>query len=201
MKFYDQIQEVINSFNENKHNFPSNRSLWEFLKQNLSCVSKSYSIRKSAKERSKIEEVRYNFEVLESININDRTESVEKVLNELKNFEKEYISKRIQGTLLRSKLPGVDEGDLNLAYYTKLEKLKAEQNTIYSLENNDGMLVEGTEQILDANRYPMKQPQGFACGLSVVQLLCRRQGIVFKQMHVAVGLIRQGLGTFQHVSG
>ena len=147
--FVNQIQEVINSFNENKHNFPSNRSLWEFLKQNLSCVSKSYSIRKSAKERSKIEEVRYNLEVLESININDRTESVEKVLNELKNFEKEYISKRIQGTLLRSKLPGVDEGDLNLAYYTKLEKLKAEQNTIYSLENNDGMLVEGTEQILD----------------------------------------------------
>ena len=36
--FVNQIQEVINSFNENKHNFPSNRSLWEFLKQNLSCV-------------------------------------------------------------------------------------------------------------------------------------------------------------------
>ena len=34
--FVNQIHEAINSFKENKHNFPSNRSLWEFLQQNLS---------------------------------------------------------------------------------------------------------------------------------------------------------------------
>ena len=51
--------------------------------------------------------------------------------------------------MLRSKLPGVEEGDLNMAYYTKLEKMRAEQNTIFSLMNKNGELVEGTEKICD----------------------------------------------------
>ena len=62
-----------------------------------------------------------------------RSESARKVISDLKNDENEFISKKIQGSILRSKLPGVEEGDLNLAYYTKLEKLKAKKNTIYSL--------------------------------------------------------------------
>ena len=70
-------------------------------------------------------------------------------VSDLKNDENEFISKKIQGSILKFKLPGVEEGDLNLAYYTKLEKLKAEQNTIYSLMNNEGILVDGTDQILD----------------------------------------------------
>ena len=70
--------------------------------------------------------MRHNLEILESIKIEDRSESVRKVISDLKNDENEFISKKIQGSILRSKLPGVEEGDLNLAYYTKLEKLKAE---------------------------------------------------------------------------
>ena len=65
--FNNTLLEVIKSFNENKHNFPCNISLWEFFKKNLSCVSKSYSKRKSSKERCKIKEVRHNLEISESI--------------------------------------------------------------------------------------------------------------------------------------
>jgi len=44
-------------------------------------------------------------------------------------------------------VPGVEEGDFNLGYYSKLEKMRADENTIYSLLNKDGDLVEGTDNI------------------------------------------------------
>ena len=65
----------------------------------------------------------------------------------MKQIENNYSSKKIRGSLLRSKLPGVEEGDLNIAYYTKLEKMRAEQNTVFSLMNKNGQLVEGTDQV------------------------------------------------------
>ena len=57
------------------------------------------------------------------------------------------MSKKIKGSLLRSKVPGIEEGDLNLAYYAKLEKMRGEQNTLYSLLDKNGQLVEGAEKI------------------------------------------------------
>ena len=77
------------------------------------------------------------------------TPNILHTIENLKDIENTYLSKKIRGSLLRSKLPGIEEGDLNMAYYTKLEKIRAEQNTIFSLMNKNGELMEGTEQICD----------------------------------------------------
>ena len=102
-------------------------TLWEFLKQNIASVAKDFSIRKSRKERKTIEEVRHKIEVLESISEDDMTPSIYHSIETLKQIENNYSSKKIRGSLLRSKLPGVEEGDLNIAYYTKLEKMRADE--------------------------------------------------------------------------
>ena len=145
--FVLEIKATIQSFSENKDDFQSNMTLWEFLKQNIASVAKDFSIRKSRKERKTIEEVRHKIEVLETISEDDMTPSIYHSIETLKQIENNYSSKKIRGSLLRSKLPGVEEGDLNIAYYTKLEKMRAEQNTVFSLMNKNGQLVEGTDQV------------------------------------------------------
>ena len=95
-----------------------------------------------------IEEVRHKIEVLETIEVDDQTTSIRQSIEALKGFENNFLSKTIRGSISRSKLPGVEEGDLNMAYYTKLEKMRTEQNTIFSLMNSEGNIFEGTEKIL-----------------------------------------------------
>ena len=41
----------------------------------------------------------------------------------------------------------MEEGEGNISIYTKLEKIKGEENLICSLENDDGQIQEGTENI------------------------------------------------------
>ena len=147
--FVTEIHGVIDTFSDNKEDFSSKKILWEFLKQNLASSAKSYSKLKSIKEKRKIDEIRYKLEVLNSIKTEERTKSIEEAIDKLKSAENEHISKKVQGSILRSKIPGVEEGDLNLAYYSKLEKLRVEENTIFALMNNSGSLVSSTNDILD----------------------------------------------------
>ena len=146
-KFIQEIKEIIGSFQNNKDDYQNNITMWEFLKQNMASFAKTYSMKKSRDERKKIEEVKLKIEVLETIEEDDITPAILKTLNQLKESENSFLSKKIKGSLLRSKVPGIEEGDLNLAYYAKLEKMRAEQNTLYSLLDKNGQLVEGTEKI------------------------------------------------------
>ena len=94
-----------------------------------------------------IDEVKQKIEILDAINEEEITPNILPTIENLKDVEDKFVSKKIRGSLLRSKLPGVEEGDLNAAYYSKLEKMRAEQNTIFSLMNKNGELVEGTNKI------------------------------------------------------
>ena len=67
-------------------------------------------------------EVRQKIEALQSIDQHLFTDNIRQNLDELKEMENLSTSKIINGYLLRSKVPGIEEGDTNLAYYSKLEK-------------------------------------------------------------------------------
>ena len=67
-----------------------------------------------------IEEVKHKIEVLETLEVDDQTPSIRQSIKDLKGIENNFLSKTISGSILRSKLPGVEEGDLNMAYYAKL---------------------------------------------------------------------------------
>ena len=145
--FVSEVRDIAQSFNENKNDFHSKMTLWEFLKQNMASAAKKFSVRKSRNDRKMIDEVKQKIEILEAINEEEMTPSSLQTIENLKDVEDKFVSKKIRGSLLRSKLPGVEEGDLNAAYYSKLEILKAEQNTIFSLINKNGELVEGTNKM------------------------------------------------------
>ena len=99
------------------------------------------------RDRKTLNEVKHKIEALESFRKEERTVSIEETITELKNIENGYTSSKIRGSLLRSKVPGVEEGDMNLAYYSKLEKTRADQNTIFALMNKKGELVEGNDKV------------------------------------------------------
>ena len=42
----------------------------------------------------------------------------------------------------------MEEGEGDISHYTKLEKRKGEENLIFSLEDDNGMLQEGTQNII-----------------------------------------------------
>ena len=74
--------------------------------------------------------------------------NVTKKIKDLKELDRNHTEKKMKGSILRTKLPGIEEGEFNLAYLSKLEKMKAEQNLIYSLVNSEGQLVNSTEEVL-----------------------------------------------------
>ena len=112
-----------------------------------------------------IEEVRHKIEVSETIEVDDQTPSIRQSLEDIKGYENNFLSKTISASILRSRLPGVEEGDLNMAYYAKLGKMRSEQNTIFYLMNSEGNIVEGTEKISDViyNFYENLYTKEFEC--------------------------------------
>ena len=49
---------------------------------------------------------------------------------------KKHETKKIEGMKLRAKLAKFDVGETKIAYLSRLEKMSGEQNTIYSLRND-----------------------------------------------------------------
>ena len=45
--FVSEVRAIAQSFNENKNDFQSKMTLWEFLKQNMASAAKNVSVRKS----------------------------------------------------------------------------------------------------------------------------------------------------------
>ena len=67
----------------------------------------------------------------------------------IKKIEISYNNYKRQGAILRAKLFNFEEQEANISYVSKIEKLRGDLNTISCLFNKDGLLKEGTENVLD----------------------------------------------------
>jgi hypothetical protein len=56
--------------------------------------------------------------------------------------------KGMQGFRIRSRLPHFEESEPNISYYARLEKIRGEKNLIYALKDDDGLVYEGTKEVL-----------------------------------------------------
>ena len=123
--------------------------LWDFLKQNIASAAKAFSICKSRQEKKHIENIRYELEVLDTLGPEDKSIEIINRIEYLKEEESSYLTKKIQGSLLRSKLPGIEEGEFNLAYCSKTYQFYKE---LYSkeLEDTDAQdfFLQGVEKKL-----------------------------------------------------
>ena len=50
--------------------------------------------------------------------------------------------------MLRAKVPHIEPNEADIAYYARLEKISGEKNNIYCLCDDNGILKEGTENVI-----------------------------------------------------
>ena len=147
--FVNEFSKIIKIYtNNNKRiHFPNNRITWDFMKMEMMNFSSKFSKKLAREGQKEINIVRNQLEILESTPKERITNEIKIEIDRLKLVEGEYNAKLLKGHKIRSKVPHMEEGEGNISYYTKLEKRKGEENLIFSLENDDGEILEGTENI------------------------------------------------------
>ena len=74
--------------------------------------------------------------------------------------ELEYVSKRLknlmmrrsEGHRIRARIPNFEEQEPNIAYYSRMEKIRSEGNMIYSIKDKNGTVQNSTENIIKVSR-------------------------------------------------
>ena len=119
---------------------------------NIQSVAIQYSSEKSKQKRQTINKINRELEELEIIPSNLLTEYSQQKIEELKKKLSKFEKEKIEGMKLRSKIPSHDYGKPNIKFLSKLEKLRGETNTIYSLRYDNGELKTDTESLLEIIR-------------------------------------------------
>ena len=95
--FVSEIRAITQDFSDNKDDFQSKMILWDFFKQNMASAAKSFSVKKSRDERKMIDEVKQKMEILETIKEEDMTPNILHTIENLKDIENTFLSKKNQG--------------------------------------------------------------------------------------------------------
>ena len=120
-----------------RHNFESHRDFWDYFKQNAISSSQRFSAEKSQKDNKNLNDLNRELDKLEELPFHSLTPNIIDRIDSLKRKVEEHQNRRLQGALLRSKLPHFEENDPSLSFISRLEKRKGEENTIYSLVDDD----------------------------------------------------------------
>ena len=92
--------------------------------------------------------IRKEIEILESIPKGDVSTDIKDIILELKSKENKFVKEKIEGSMLRAKVPHIEPNEADIAYYARLEKISGEKNNIYCLCDDNGILKEGTENVI-----------------------------------------------------
>ena len=114
----------------------------------IDSLSKSFSKKLANKDREQIKKTKHELEILQKLDENQMTQNIRERIDVLRSIENYFIINKIKSLKLRAAIPTFEDGELNIAYYTRLEKRKGEENLIFSLEE-DGVIKEGTENVLN----------------------------------------------------
>ena len=147
--FTKAINDIISDYKRHKTSFSGAKELWEILKQDLSSFSRGYSSKKSGRERKDYELLKEKIEILEAVPKEDVSEYVKEALTGLKEQEKAFLTKKMNGSILRSKMPHIEPSEKDIAYYARLEKISGEKNLIYCLMDSNDILKQGTKNVME----------------------------------------------------
>ena len=146
--FVQGVRDIIYDFSDSYELYNSYRILWDFLKMAIVDFARNYSIRKAKERNARYNQAIKRIEILESMPKSSLTAHHIQEINENKNIEIQYLSYKIKGALLRAKLANFDENEVNISYLSRLEKIRRDSNTIAFLTDDEGILREGTEQVI-----------------------------------------------------
>ena len=145
--FVSDMRNTINEFSTNATNLPDHKTFWDFLKMTMSSSAKQYSVSKSRMEKRKLNDIKCDLESLETISPDNMTPGIRSTIDNLKKEERNIAIKKIRGSILRARIPHMEENEISISEISRLEKKNGESNQIYSLEDEQGNLQEGTENV------------------------------------------------------
>ena len=147
-QYTDQINKTIIDFSQ-CHNHLNPHAKWELCKIKIQEASLSYSKQKQLNKRNKAKEIQEKLTHMESKlamdagNTELKTEIVRlKTELELHNFAS------AQGAQVRARIKFIEEGEKNTAYFLRLEKHNASNNTITMIETEDGSTLTNQHEVL-----------------------------------------------------
>ena len=129
--------------------FPNARSAFEFMKMEIKNFSIEFSTNKSREQKKSMKIAEKKLEILETIPPDKLNNETTNLITSLRAQLQDSMSSQLKkGHHIRSKIPHFEEGEGDISYFTRLEKRKGEENAIFSLERENGEVVEGTEEVL-----------------------------------------------------
>jgi len=129
--------------------FESKRDFWDDMKQAIQSSSRTHAIERARKKRIEKFELKRERERLEKISKHQLTDTDLYKLNKITEREKELETEALNGAKIRAKTPSFEFGEPSISFLKKLEKLSGEKNAIYSLEDDNGVLKQGTDNVIN----------------------------------------------------
>ena len=146
--YIQKVKGIIQEFQDNVEDYNSYRLLWDFLKMAIASFSQNYSIEKKKVESLIINRAKDVIKCIESIAKQDLTQPLIDKLKINKAIIYKHENKKLAGAILRSKVPNFEQNEVNISYISNLEKLRGNSNTIPSLLDKNGVLKEGSANVL-----------------------------------------------------
>jgi len=148
LKDDEYTTEVKHIINESSNVITTNvKPIWDIMSQKIMSFSRNFSQDKAKKENADIRRLEKELEVLENLHTNNLNLGILERIVTLKSKITKFQNKKLQGALLRSKIPKFEENEPNINFISSLEKRKGEENTIYSLLDNNMNIKSGTQEV------------------------------------------------------
>ena len=123
------------------------------MKMEIKNYSIKFSTNKSREHKKTMKIAEKKLKILETIPLDKLTNETINLISSLREQIQDSMSSKLKGHHIRSKIPHFEEGEGDISYFTRLEKRKGEENTIFSLEKENGEVIEGTEKVLKLAHY------------------------------------------------
>ena len=134
--FINSIKNII-SIHKTQNLTENVRFNWDFVKQEAINFSKTFSREKALKEKNEISNLNRELENLEQLHPTYLNESILRKIETVKEKIDVFRKVKYQGTLLRSKFPTFEKHEPGIAFLRSLEKRKGEENTIFSIYDEE----------------------------------------------------------------
>ena len=152
--FVNNIRNIIDVYKINREEFPTVKVAWDFCKMEVNNIAKNCSKKIASEKQKEVDNIRHEIEILQSFEETKMTQVIKDRIQFLKGQENYYINNKIKGAKLKAKVPHIEDGEIDISYYTKLEKRKGEENSIFSLYTKENECSSTHDRLLqNIDRY------------------------------------------------
>ena len=133
LAYITSVKALISESLEDQNIYQDVKYCWDLLKQKLVSFTQEFSKTKALNDKKDFYETKKELDRLESLHRQKLTPQNLSKIEQLTERIESFNSAKIRGALLRSKIPDFEHNEPKISFLKTLEKIKGEENTIFSL--------------------------------------------------------------------